>query len=166
MLLTAATLNSTPVAGSVQGIIKTSLIFSAVGMSIVFSGLLFLLFSMKLLNLFLGQDSSKKSDSSSDKSDSNSDKSKNVNNTKTDNIPDDVKQEELNAACLGISLYMYKKKYDEARQFILTGKSKERPNKPWALVGKLAETSRDIKRFDAVLRPSTVKYSPNNGQGK
>jgi Na+-transporting methylmalonyl-CoA/oxaloacetate decarboxylase gamma subunit len=135
-------------------LIKTSMIYSLVGMSVVFSGLLILLGAMKCLNFFINDENEKSKNLTAQSPE----------DTLISSLPLDVQEAELNAACLGLSLYMYKRKYDEARQFILTGKSKERPNKPWCMSGRLIETNRDQGRFAVSLKRSSVQLTSLKGK--
>lgn len=150
--------------------ITGSVIISFVGMGVVFIGLVILYFSMILLKRLLTPKPVAQNPDSPDSGDNCSSQKRRTGpdrrtdgedaqaegeaafdetRAKSENTPEDKARimSEQAAAVVGLSLYLYNKKYDEAKHFILTGKKSEMPNKPWTMAGRLNEVSRDSARF-------------------
>lgn len=142
--------------------IADSVIISLVGMGVVFIGLVILYYSMIFLEKLLNPKPTaentesearaaalRSGDDRRNGAERRSDDPARTDGTAGESGPEDPSvQAEKAAAVIALSLYLYNKKYDEAKQFMLTGKKRDIPHKPWTLAGRLREVSRDSARFN------------------
>jgi len=134
MILSAA-VGITTEASITQGIT-----ISLVGMGVVFSGLVFLYFVMLFLDSFINKVPARQKPAQPAAQA----------NTASGPEPQTGEPDEVVAAMIGLSLYMYNRKYEEAKDFILTGRKREIPYKPWTLAGRFTEVNRDSLRITSM----------------
>ncbi|PKK89952.1 MAG: hypothetical protein CVV64_11500 [Candidatus Wallbacteria bacterium HGW-Wallbacteria-1] len=132
MILSAA------VAATSEATLSQGLTISMVGMGVVFCGLVFLYSVMLLLDATINRVPKRQVTPSA--SGTSNDPSKEQGSS-SGSEPDEVV-----AAMIGFSLYLYNRKYEEAKEFILTGQKREIPYKPWSMAGRYIEVNRDFVR--------------------